>query len=250
MRLSAEVHLRGATRSFASFLFRFARRSILGLLFGFSARAATVAEFQERRLPRKLVHLLVNDTKAPMQPTMDQYIDYLHQVIAMYPAPDPDFYPLYFLPGHETLETDADLHTNQGWGQLSDQVRAIKEQFDLNGLELTVLYPDTSISPATGADATSDVGHGEIAAIFKDAEGFAHELCHRFGLEHAADGNPQVQGDEDPRIPSNETDQLGLDMSRQPPALVRAGSTEIMAYMSGDWPSTFTWQALFDQFTP
>ena len=38
-------------------------------------------------------------------------------------------------------------------------------------------------------------------------------------------------------------------MSKQPPALVPAGSAEIMDYMDGKWCSTYTWQALFDQFT-
>jgi hypothetical protein len=232
MRLAVEVHLGGAGIS--------VRRSILGFLFRFSTRASTVVEFHERRLPRKLVHLLVNHPAAVAQPTMAYYIDCLHRVIAMYPAPDPDFYPLYHLPGFETIETDEHLHTDEGFGRLSDRLRAIMESFDLTGLEFTVLYPDTPVFP--GDIVSNVVGHGEIGAIFQDAAGFAHELGHRFGLGHAVD--------QDPRLPSFSTDDLGLDMSKQPPALVPAGSTEIMLSTSGQWCSTYTWQALFDTFVP
>jgi hypothetical protein len=241
MKLSIEVHLGGAgTRSIAGFFFRFVRRSILGFMFGFSTRASTPVEFQERRLPRKLVHLLVDHPAALAHPTMDDYLKCLRQMIAMYPAPDPDFYPLYYLPGFETVETDEHLNTDVGFGHLSDRLRGIKEQFDLSGLELTVLYPKTPVFP--GDVVSNVVGHGEIAAIFDNGATFAHELGHRFGLGHAVD--------QDPRIPSMSTDELGLDMSMWPPVLVPRGVNEIMDPSSGQWPSTFTWQALFDQFIP
>ena len=71
VRLAVEVHLGGAgTRSITSFFFRFMRRSVLGLMFGLQPPTSTPVEFQERRLPRELVHLLVNHPAALAQPTV------------------------------------------------------------------------------------------------------------------------------------------------------------------------------------
>jgi hypothetical protein len=230
IRLEVEAHLKGG---------------ILRILF--RARASTVVEFHERRLPKKLGHVLINHSAAPAPPTMAYYYYCLDQVIAMYPAPDADFFPLYHLPGFETIETDADLHTDQGWGELLDQLRQIKQGFNLDGLLLTALYPPTY---AQGTGSLPVAGHGEFAAVFSEPNVFAHELGHLFDLNHAADGNPDQEGDEDPRIPSNSTDELGLDMGKR--VLLPVGSIEMMCYMEGvpTWISTNTWQALFDQFIP
>jgi hypothetical protein len=241
IRLQVEVHLKG---------------SILGLLF--RARASTVVEFHERRLPEKFVHVLVNHPAAPAPASMYYYYACLDRVIAMYPAPDADFFPLYHLPEFESIEFEGDLHTEEGWDELLRKLGELKERFKLDGFVLTALFPPTLASPwAVGVPfyvqpepPLAYAGRGEFAVVFSDPDVFAHELGHHFGLGHAGQGNPKVQGDEDPRIPSTLTDEAGIDMSKH--ALVPAGSIEIMCYMTGSpsWFSTTTWQILFDQFAP
>jgi len=230
IRLTAEVHLKAG---------------VLGLLLP-RARASTVVEFHERRLPGKLVHILVNAYMAPAPPLMSYYRYCLDQVIAMFPAPDADFFPLYQLPGYETIENDSDL--SQNWGPLTDQLSQIAAQFDLGGCILTALLSPLWSYAWRGRDfKTNVVGIEFGSVVFSDPDIFAHELGHRFGLRHAGDGNPELEGDGDSRIPLS-TDEPGIDMSKR--VLVPAGSREIMNYLTGgtSWFSTASWQILFDSF--
>jgi hypothetical protein len=230
IRLTAEVHLKAG---------------VLGLLLP-RARASTVIEFHERRLPGKLVHILVDTYMAPAPPLMSYYRYCLDQVIAMFPAPDADFFPLYQLPGYETIENDTDL--SQDWGQLADQLNQIEAEFNMDGYILTALLSPLWSSAWRGRDFKTDVVGLEFGpVVFADPQTFPHELGHRFGLRHAGDGNPELEGDGDSRIPVL-TDEPGIDMSKR--VLVPAGSSETMVYMtsSTSWFSTATWQILFDSF--
>lgn len=186
-------------------------------------------EFHERRLPKKLVHMLIHNIAAPAPETISDYLRDLDQVIACYPAADDSFFPLYYLPGYEAIESASDL-TQTGLQPLFSQIEQIMANFNMNGYVLTGLLA----RPPHGGI----VGQEGVPIVFEDSAGFAHELGHKFGLHHAG---------EDPRIPSN-TDELGLDMSSL--TLIRAGASELMNPMASTpwWVSTATWQILFDAF--
>jgi len=237
VRLQVEVHLQG-TRALTFFPL---------------ARAATVVQFHERRLPSKLVPGLIHHPAAQGPATMGYYRSCLDQVIAMYPAPDADF-TLHLVPGLEKIEIDSDLLTEAGWDEMFERLRRISTHL-AEGYVLAALLPPTLVPRLVGSRYFSyELAHEGQSwvgdpAVFLDADGFAHELGHRFGLNHAAQGNPKKQ-DEDTRIPFETTDELGLDLSKR--LLMPKGSWEMMYYLNEHpkWISTYTWQALFDQFAP
>jgi hypothetical protein len=204
---------------------------------GLSDHASTSVEFHERRFPRKLVHMLIHnagdDPYGINPPTMNRYLDELWSVIARYPAPDESFFPLYHLDEAEYLEDGSTIQ------DVFASFEPILAHYDLDGFIFTGLVSPSLDGPVKGDDAGSRI-------VFDDADTFAHELAHAFGLEHPASaGMPPL----DPRIPID-TDEPNLNLHTL--ELVPAGSAEIMSPIASSpvgW-STASWQILFDAFAP
>jgi hypothetical protein len=198
-------------------------------------------EFQERKLPKTLIPMLVMNGEAGMILQMADYEAALDHVRAAFPAPDDNFDHLPPLDGGEWVYNEDDLTTQDGTNGLMMQLENIVSGFDTSASIVTaeLVHPR---EPIWGALDGLSVGYivwfTYEASPYETAGPFAHELGHSFGLHHAG---------EDPRIPLV-TDDYGVDLSSM--TLMPPRSSELMNAMSGYpwWMSTATWGILFDAF--
>ena len=213
-----------------------------------SAQEAVQVEFQERRLPHKLVYMLAHNGGFPA-PTHADYQRCLDQVIARFPAPDEDFDGVTFLPGHETIENTDDLSSSllPFFSQL-ERILADTPLPPNSVLTVLLAYPG-------GTQAGSE-RPGSRLVVFDSQDTFPHELGHFYGLGHCV-GDP---GADTHGIPTN-TEDIGVDMSstgltdagaETPFRLMDAGKRETMSWLAtvDTWCSVKSWELLFPRFKP
>jgi hypothetical protein len=170
-----------------------------------------------------------------------------------------DGFEIHIAPGYQTINSNVDLSTDDGWKILLQRIEDIAEDFEDKGQIWTALVPDDRRYANLGiAYQYTWYSHPHMVARAERPATFAHEMGHTLRVNHAPSpppGQPCPGGEDpgtpdqiDPRLPGY-TEDIGLDVTTL--QLIPAGRGEVMGYCDGEtsWPSIALWNLVFDEFS-
>jgi hypothetical protein len=164
-----------------------------------------------------------------------------------------DGFEIHYAAGYQTINSNVDLRTHDGWERLLQRIEDIAEDFEDKGHIWTAIVPDDPrYAKILGMGyASSFYRHPVMVARAALPATFAHEMGHTLGVDDAPcppPGDPDAPDHIDPRLPGY-TEDIGLDVTTL--QLIPAGHGEVMGYCCGEtaWPSIALWNLVFDEFS-
>jgi hypothetical protein len=188
-------------------------------------------------------------------PSQSQFFSALNQLPLVYPIPSDPARAIthWVLPGSEVLVNTHDLTTDDGMGDLLDDLEDIQEE-SADYKKCYGLVPNGVNMSRFGISRPWDnVAMGWSFIM----ESVAHELGHVYGLEHAPCGGPDDPDDE--FVPSGGSiGDAGIDPASPPTVGAFASSTSDFMSYCGDrgatayenqWISAYHWNKLLGEFS-